>query len=111
VFGERTAEGREEFLRYFKAAISIPSDATAEVEAIAARHGVFLVVGVVERDGGTLYCSVVFVDPERGLVGKHRKLVPTATERLVWGMGDASTLPVVDLPGVDEVKISAAVCW
>jgi predicted amidohydrolase len=79
---------------------------------------------VIEKDdyaasAGTLYCSAIFVDPERGLVGKHRKLMPTATERLVWGMGDGSTLPVLEHEfSVSEreqssikAKISAAICW
>ena len=57
--------------------------------------GVYLVVGVIERDGGTLYCTVLFFAPDGTLLGKHRKLMPTALERLVWGFGDGSTLPVV----------------
>jgi len=56
----------------------------------------FLVVGVIERGGGTLYCTVLFFDPDGRLLGKHRKLMPTAFERLVWGCGDGSTLPVLD---------------
>ncbi|KAG8219735.1 hypothetical protein J3R82DRAFT_705 [Butyriboletus roseoflavus] len=74
-------------------------------------------MGVVEREGGTLYCTVIFVDPVEGLVGKHRKLMPTATERLIWGQGDGSTLPVLEKrfssPGTEAVttKISATICW
>lgn len=78
----------------------------------------FLVVGVVERDLGTLYCTVVFVDPVQGYVGKHRKLVPTAMERTMWGQGDASTLPVHQatfIPRGDEqpvkARVSATICW
>jgi len=55
-----------------------------------------LVVGIIERDGGTLYCTVVFFDNEGTYLGKHRKLMPTGSERLVWGFGDGSTLPVFD---------------
>jgi nitrilase len=55
--------------------------------------------GVIERDGGTLYCIALFFGPD-GLLGKHRKLMPTALdlERLIWGFGDGSTLPVFDTP-------------
>ena len=58
-------------------------------------HGVHLVIGVIERDGGTLYCTVLFFGPDGALLGKHRKLMPTAAERLIWGYGDGSTLPVL----------------
>lgn len=72
----------------------------------------FLVVGVIERDGGTLYCSVVFIDPGKGYVGKHRKLAPTAMERIIWGQGDASTLTVVQKTFGDvETRVTAAICW
>ncbi len=63
----------------------------------ARKAGVYLVIGVIERDqetsGGTLYCTVLFFSPEGELLGKHRKLKPTAAERVVWGEGDGSTLP------------------
>jgi nitrilase len=67
-----------------------------------------LVVGVIERDGATLYCTALFFGPDGALLGKHRKLMPTASERLVWGQGDGSTLPVLDTP---IGKIGAAICW
>ncbi|KAJ6575018.1 carbon-nitrogen hydrolase [Mycena capillaripes] len=119
VVGERSPEGREEYLRYHTAAIEIPSPTTTRIEAIAKDTGVFLVVGVIEKDGGTLYCTALFVDPVVGLLGKHRKLLPTASERLIWGQGDGSTLPVFERTfsqsGVPDseftAKISAAICW
>jgi predicted amidohydrolase len=51
---------------------------------------------VVERDGGTLYCTAVLISPREGYLSKHRKLSPTAMERLIWGQGDGTTLPVLD---------------
>ncbi|KAI8980733.1 carbon-nitrogen hydrolase [Trametes punicea] len=119
VVGERRPEGRDEFLRYAKAAIEIPSPAITRIEQISKETNVFLVVGVIERDNGTLYCTVVFVDPEQGYVGKHRKLVPTAMERVIWGQGDGSTLPVLTKTfesslspsAAVQVKISATICW
>ena len=65
-------------------------------------------IGVVERDGGTLYCTVLFFAPDGAYLGKHRKLMPTGSERLVWGFGDGSTLPVFDTP---LGKIGAVICW
>jgi nitrilase len=69
---------------------------------------VYLVIGVIERDGGTLYCSVLFFNPDGSLLGKHRKLMPTAAERLVWGFGDGSTMPVFDTP---VGRLGAVICW
>lgn len=119
VVGDRQPEGRDEFVRYAKAAIEIPSPAITRIEQISKETNVFIVVGVIERDAGTLYCTAVFVDPERGYMGKHRKLVPTAMERVIWGQGDGSTLPVLDksfesasAPGSTvNTKLSATICW
>jgi predicted amidohydrolase len=116
--GNRTPEGRKDFVQYHKAAIEVPSEATNQIEAISSKYEVFLVVGVIERDHGTLYCTIVFVHPVKGLIGKHRKIMPTASERLVWGFGDGSTLPVFeeafrakDSQEEAKVKISATICW
>lgn len=116
VVGDRSMEGRDEFVRYHQAAIEIPSPAIAEMEAIGRDTGVFLVVGVIERDGGTLYCTTVFIDPKDGYLVKHRKLQPTAAERVIWGQGDGSTMPVLERTfssGSNDVttKLSAAICW
>jgi len=117
VVGNRSAEGQGEFLRYYKSAIEIPSPTISHIETVSKETGVFIVSGVVERDGGTLYCTVIFVDPVKGLVGKHRKLMPTAAERLIWGMGDGTTLPVLEKTfsssEAEEIttKISATICW
>ena len=62
----------------------------------------------MEADGGTLYCTVLYFNGQAGLAGKHRKLMPTAGERLIWGFGDGSTLPVFDTP---YGKIGAVICW
>ena len=106
--GYRLPEGRETFARYFANAIDVPGDETAELAALAQRTGAHLVVGVIERSGSSLFCSSLFFSPEEGLVGNHRKLMPTGSERLIWGQGDGSTLPVLDTP---VGKIGAAICW
>src|ERR1700730_2212874 len=95
VIGSRTAEGREDFRRYFESAVDVPGPAVDFLGQLAGDHHVHLVIGVIERDGGTLYCTVLFFSPEGKFLGKHRKLMPTASERLVWGFGDGSALPVV----------------
>lgn len=106
--GMRTPEGRDMFRRYFDSAIDVPGPAAARIAEIAKANDLYLVVGVIERDGGTLYCTALFFTPEGGLAAKHRKVMPTAMERLIWGTGDGSTLSVVDSP---LGKIGAVICW
>lgn len=106
--GSRTAEGREDFRRYWESAVDVPGPAADALGAAAKSAGLHLVAGIIERDGGTLYCSVLFFAPDGRLMGKHRKLMPTASERLVWGFGDGSTLPVFDTPAG---RIGAVICW
>ncbi|MEU4524892.1 carbon-nitrogen hydrolase family protein [Amycolatopsis sp. NPDC024027] len=100
--------GRVPFVEYFHTAVAVPGPETAALAGLASRTGATLVVGVIERDGSTLYSTVVFLDPGLGLVGKHRKLVPTARERVFWGRGDGSTLPVVPTAAG---RAGAAICW
>jgi nitrilase len=106
--GARTPEGRAEFKRYFDAAVEIDGPQIARLAEAAARHRLYACVGIIERDGGTLYCSVVYLGPDGRILGKHRKLMPTALERLVWGYGDGSTLQAIDTPWG---KLGAVICW
>ena len=64
--------------------------------------------GVNERDGGTVYNTLLYFGPDGALLGKHRKLVPTGGERLAWGQGDGSTLPVIDTP---FGRVGGLICW
>jgi len=106
--GSRTPEGRKLFRRYFEDAVDVPGQATARLGEAARAHGVWLVIGVIERGGGTLYCTALFFSPDGALAGKHRKLMPTAMERLIWGFGDGSTLPVIE---TGFGRIGAVICW
>jgi nitrilase len=106
--GSRTPEGRRHFARYHENAIEVEGPETARLGRAAKQHGVWLVIGVIERQAGTLYCSVLYFAPDGTLAGKHRKLMPTAMERLIWGFGDGSTLPVLD-SGFG--KLGAVICW
>ena len=106
--GLRKPEGRDAFARYHAAAIDLDGPEIACLAEACAETGVFAVVGVIERDGATLYCTVLYFDGAGGLVGKHRKLMPTAGERLIWGFGDGSTLPVFQ---TELGTVGAVICW
>ncbi len=106
--GSRSAAGRESFRVYYDGAIEVPGPLTARMGEIAAANGIYLVTGIIERDQGTLYCTVLHYAPDGTLIGKHRKLMPTAAERLVWGFGDGSTLPAFDTP---YGKLGSVICW
>ena len=108
VVGARTDDGREEFRRYWESSVDVPGPTVDQLGRTARINQVYLIVGVIEREGGTLYCTVLFFAPDGGFLGKHRKVMPTASERLVWGFGDGSTLPVFDTP---LGKLGAVICW
>lgn len=90
-------------------------DGTREaLERIARDTGVFVVTGLVERAGGSLYCACVYVCPRRGVVGKRRKVMPTGSERLIWAQGQPRSLRAVTAllrGGRVRVTLAAAICW
>lgn len=106
--GSRSLSGRKDFARYYTAAIDLPGPVLSRLQELAAHFQLHLVMGVVERDGGTLYCSVVYCDAQGRYLGKRRKLMPTAMERLIWGFGDGSTLAPVE---TSLGRIGAVICW
>lgn len=111
--GSRSAEGRDLFRRYFESAIDVPGPETERISALAGRLGADIVVGAIERGGqndgsGTLYCSALVFSARGRFLGKRRKLMPTAAERLIWGFGDGATLAAFDC---EAGKVGAAICW
>tara|TARA_A100000171_G_scaffold52532_1_gene71361 strand:- start:820 stop:1752 length:933 start_codon:yes stop_codon:yes gene_type:complete len=110
VVGSRSAEGRETWLKYWDSSIEVPSKATEQLGEMAKKAKVFLVLGVNEKDtvSGTMYCTMLYFSPEGQLMDKHRKLKPTAAERIVWGEGDGSTLSTFNTP---LGKMGGLICW
>ncbi|XP_077235675.1 bifunctional nitrilase/nitrile hydratase NIT4B-like [Tasmannia lanceolata] len=106
--GSRSAKGKEDFRKYHASAIEVPGPEVDRLAAIAGKYKVYLVMGVIEKAGYTLYCTVLFFDSQGQYLGKHRKLMPTGLERIIWGFGDGSTIPVFDTP---LGKIGALICW
>ncbi len=110
--GGRTEDGRKDWLRYWQSSVDLEGQTVQVLGEAARKCGAHVVMGVIERDaefsGGTLFCTVLYFGPDGGLLGKHRKLKPTAAERLIWGEGDGSTMPVIDTPGG---RIGSLICW
>nr|ACQ44226.1 putative nitrilase/cyanide hydratase and apolipoprotein N-acyltransferase family protein [Arabis alpina] len=106
--GARTAKGRDDFRKYHASAIDVPGLEVERLAEMAKKYKVFLVMGVIEKEGYMLYCTVVFFDSQGVFLGKHRKLMPMALERCIWGFGYGSTIHVFDTP---IGKIGAAICW
>ena len=98
------------YARLVDQAVVVPGPVTQALGAAAKATGTFLVIGVDEREphGSTIYNTTLYFGPDGTLLGKHRKLMPTGSERTVWGMGDGSTLPVIDTP---YGRLSGLTCW
>lgn len=110
VVGSRSTEGRETWLRYWNSSIEVPSKATDQLGEMARKANLFLVIGVNEKDtvSGTMYCTMLYFNPKGELMGKHRKLKPTAAERIIWGEGDGSTLSTFN---TSLGRMGGLICW
>ena len=110
VVGSRTEAGRDQFREYWDNSVAVPGPETKRLSELAREYNTYIVMGVTERDtiSKTLYCTLLYFSPNSGLMGKHRKLKPTAAERLVWGDGDSTTLSTFD---TEIGKIGGLICW
>lgn len=112
VVGSRSDAGRDLWARYWAASVDVPGPDVDRLGEIAREHRVYLVLGVVERDPsagrGTLFCTMLYWGPDGRFLGKHRKLKPTGSERLIWGEGDGSTLAAFD---TEWGTIGGLICW
>ncbi|MDQ8044100.1 MAG: carbon-nitrogen hydrolase family protein [Solirubrobacteraceae bacterium] len=100
------------FSVYLDAAVLADGPEVAVIAEACALHDVFAFVGATERGSGTghgtTFCSIIAIDPGDGVVGVHRKLVPTHDERMIWGRGDGAGLRTYEVGGV---RIGALNCW
>ena len=96
------------FAALARESVEVPGEAADTLGAIAREHGVWLVTGVNELDNGTVYNALLYHAPDGSLALKHRKLVPTNHERLVWGQGDGEGLRAIETP---LGRIGGLICW
>ena len=110
--GGRSELSRRVWERYWTNAVEVPGPEVERMGTAAEQAGVHLCVGVVERDstysGGTLFCTLLYIGPDGSLLGKHRKLKPTAAERIIWGEGDGSTLTTIETA---YGTVGGLICW
>jgi nitrilase len=98
----------EWYARWVDQCVDVPGPACDALSAVARENDVYLAIPVNERDGGTVYNTILYFAPDGAFIGKHRKLVATGGERLVWGMGDGSTLTTFDTP---FGRVGGLICW
>ena len=102
----------EMYARLLENSVEVPGPATQRLCRAAKAAGAYVVMGMTERNieasGASLYNTLLFIDSKGGILGKHRKLVPTGAERLVWAQGDGSTLHVFDTP---FGRLGGLICW
>ncbi|AXF56700.1 carbon-nitrogen hydrolase family protein [Salicibibacter kimchii] len=112
VVGKRESKGRKDWARYWRSAVTVPSEATEKLAEAIRKVQAYVVMGIIERDDkgsqGTLFGTMLYFGPDGEILGKHRKLKPTGSERLIWGEGDGSTLTVVDTP---FGRVGGLICW
>lgn len=94
--------------RYLDAAVALDGPEVGAIRKAAARHRCFVVMSLTERVGGSLYCTAAYIGADGSLLGSHRKLMPTLTERLLWGMGDGSDLDAYD---TELGRLSGLLCF
>ena len=107
IWTKTTREGMPYYAELFENAVEVPSAATDAIGKAAKQAGVYVVMGMTEREGGTLYNTLLYFDDSGKVIGRHRKLMPTMSERVIWGRGDGSDLGVFDTP---FGRISGLIC-
>src|SRR5919204_1213379 len=109
--GWADGDAKAAFALLARESLELPSEAAGRLGEIAREHELWLVTGVTERDPahpGTLYNTLLYHAPDGSLALKHRKLVPTNHERLVWGQGDGGGLRAIE---TDFGRIGGLICW
>lgn len=108
--GNRTDEGRQHYADYYNNSFDLETDDLTRLETLSKEQNSYIVIGVTEKQqtNGSLYCSMLYISPTKGLLGVHRKIKPTGTERLVWADAGAESLVTFD---TKIGKLGGLICW
>lgn len=108
--GSRTSEGRKLYTDYYNNSIDVESEDLKKLEGIAKSQNIYLVIGVTEKENttGSLFCAMLYISPEKGLMGVHRKIKPTCTERIVWSEAAGDSLVTFQ---TKIGKLGGLICW
>ncbi len=110
VVGSRNDAGRQLYTDYYNNSIDLESDDLKYLETLCKEQNIYMVIGVTERQhtNGSLYCSMLYLSPTKGLLGVHRKIKPTGTERLIWAEAGGESLVTFD---TKIGKLGGLICW
>lgn len=108
--GSRSDEGRALYANYYENSVDLESKDLKRLEKLAESHGVYLVLGITERQvcNSSLFCSMVYISPTKGFLGVHRKIKPTGTERVIWAEASGESLVTFD---TKIGKLGGLICW
>lgn len=110
--GVRESHGRDLWLKYWENAVDLNSRDLDKIKSTVKKAKITLAMGIIEREGdfgsATLYCTLLYINSNGEIIGKHRKLKPTGSERSIWGEGDGSTMPVFQ---TEHAKVGGLICW
>ena len=108
--GNRTEEGRELYAEYHRNSVDLGSGDLEKLEKLSGKYKVYLVMGVTEKSpqNGSLFCSMLYISPHKGLLGVHRKIKPTGTERVIWDEASGEDLVTFS---TKIGKIGGLICW
>ncbi len=108
--GSRSEKGRKLYAEYYENSLNVQSEDLKRLEDISKKNKTYLVIGVTEKDdiSGSLFCSMLYISPTSGLLGTHRKIKPTGTERIVWAEASGESLTTCQ---TKIGKLGGLICW
>jgi len=108
--GSRSEKGRKLYAEYYENSLNVQSEDLKRLVDISKKNKTYLVIGVTEKDdiSGSLYCSMLYISPTSGLLGTHRKIKPTGTERIVWAEASGESLTTYQ---TKIGKLGGLICW
>ncbi len=108
--GSRSAEGRQLYATYYENSVLLEGKDLDRLEKLSKKQNLYLVIGITERqaNNGSLYCAMAYISPTDGLLGVHRKIKPTGSERIIWAEADGESLVTYD---TKIGKLGGLICW